>query len=266
MNRERRQVGLKTIFDLLKQKTGHLIFGTTFTMIPFLIGGIFLLVFSLTGSNIPKVDHDLIDKNGPIIHATISDIEIQNNISINSEHPRVISYLYKSGDKLIDDKFRTLDSAKTSRLSVGDTIQIKYYKGQTIITGLKPFAFPTDILSLILIPFLVIGLIALGLLYWRIKRQIDLFKNGNVINAEIVSMTPTSGLPISGIGQKVIVHYQYQTANGQKRLGESTTTDYTILTSKTRGDNIKIFVSPENEAKSCVISRLDEIRNNWKIS
>jgi len=265
MKRVPRQVGLKTIFNLLKQKPGHLIFGTVFTLIPFLIGGIFLIVFSAIGSNNPEVDHDIVDANGSTTQAIINNIEVQNNLSINNEHPRIISYLYKSGDRSIHDKFRALDSAKVSRMNIGDTIQIKYFNGQTIIADLKPYAFPKNILSAILIPFLTIGLVTLGLLYWRIKGQIDLFKNGNVVNAEIISMTPTSRFPISGIGQKVIVHYQYQIATGQKLLGESATTDYTILTSKKQGDTVKIFVSPENETKSCVISRLDEIRNNWKM-
>jgi hypothetical protein len=266
MIREQRQVGLRTIFDLLKQKPGHLIFGTMFTLIPFFFGGLFLLIFSFAGSDSPEVDYKLVDTNGTTTQATISNIEVQGNISINNEHPRVISYSYQSGDKLIDDKFRVLDSAKVSRLKIGDTIRIKHYNGQTIIADLKPYAFPTNILLLVLTPILVIGLIALGLLYWRIKRQIDLFKSGKITNAEIVSMTPVSGLPISGIGQRVKVHYQYLTANGQKLLGESATTDYTILTSKKQGDSIKIFVSPDNEEESCVFSRLDEIRNNWKIS
>jgi hypothetical protein len=266
MIREPRQVGLKTIFNLLKQKPGHLIFGTVFTMIPFLFGGLFLLIFSFAGSDSPEVDYELVDKNGSITQAKINNIEVQGNISINNEHPRVISYSYQSADKLIDDKFRVLDSVKVSRLEIGDTIQIKHYNGQTIILDLKPYAFPTDILLLVLTPILIIGLIALGLLYWRVKGQIELFKNGTVTNAEIVSMTPVSGLPISGIGQRVNVHYQYLTTSGQKILGESTTTDYTILTSKKQGDIINIFVSSDNEKKSCVFSRLDEIRNNWKVS
>ena len=131
---------------------------------------------------------------------------------------------------------------------------------------LKPYAFPTNLLLLILAPMLGVGLIALGLLYWRIKRQIDLFKSGKVADAEIVSMTPLSGLPISGIGQRVKVHYQYPAANGQKLLGESMTADYSILTSKKQGDKIKIFVSPDKETDSCVFSKLDEIRNSWNIS
>ena len=266
MMREQRQVGLKTIFDLVKQKPGHLIFGTIFTVFPFFFGGLFVLIFSLAGSDSPEVDYELVNTNGRTTQAVINNIEVQGNISINNEHPRIVSYSYKNGDKSIDDKFRVLDSAKVSRLEIGDTIQIKHYNGQTIIADLKPYAFPANILLLILTPMLGIGLIALGLLYWRIKGQIDLFKNGKVTNADIVSMTPVSGLPISGIGQRVKVHYQYLAANGQKLLGESATTDYSILTSKKQGDSIKIFVSPDKETESCVFSKLDEIRNDWKIS
>lgn len=266
MIREQRQVGLRTIFDLLKQKPGHLIFATVFTLIPFLFGGLFLLIISIAGSDSPEVDYELVKANGTTTQAIINNIEVQSNISINNEHPRVVSFSYQNENKLIDDKFRALDSIKVSRLGIGDTIQIKHYNGQTIIADLKPYSFPTDILILILTPILVIGLIALGLLYWRVKGQIDLFKNGTVKNADIVSMTPVSGLPISGIGQRVKVHYQYLAANGQKLLGESATTDYSILTSKKQGDNIKIFVSPDKETESCVFSKLDEIRNDWKIS
>jgi hypothetical protein len=266
MKRESRKVSLKTIFDLLKQKPSHLIFGIIFTLIPLLFGIILSFIFSSIDPQSPEIDFDLIDANGVTIQATVNNIEVQDNISINNEHPRLISYSYNNGDRLIDDKFRALDSVNVYKLSVGDTIQIKYFNEQTIIAGLKPYKFPTKEILLIMISFLVIGLTALGLLYWRVRRQLNLFKNGNVTNAEIISMVPTSGLPISGLGQKVTVHYQYQTIDGQKILGKSVTSDYTILTSKKQGDIIKIFVSPNNETESSVFSRLDEIRNHWKIS
>ena len=62
--REQRQVGLKTIFDLLKQKPGHLIFATIFTLFPFLFGGFFVLIFSLNVSGSPEVDYELVNTNG----------------------------------------------------------------------------------------------------------------------------------------------------------------------------------------------------------
>ncbi len=264
MIREQRQVGLRTILDLLKQNPKILIFAIVLTSIPVIFGGLFLFVFSLAASDSPQADVALVDKNGTVTQAIITHIEIQSNISINNEHPRIISYTYNNGEKFAEDKFNVLDSLKTWRLVIGDTIQIKHYNGQSIISGLKAYAFPTDILLLILTPFLIMGLIVWGLLYWRVKAKVDLYKMGRMTTAEIISMTPVSGLPISGIGQRVIVHYQYLTTGGQKLLGESTTTDYTFFTSKTQGDIIKIVVATDNETKSTVVSRLDEIRNNWK--
>jgi hypothetical protein len=117
----------------------------------------------------------------------------------------------------------------------------------------------------ILIPFLIIGLTLLGLLYLRVRGEITLYKHGEIKEAEIVSMTPKNGLPISGIGQGVTVNYQYKATRGQSILGESFTSDYTILNSKKQGDLIKIFVSADSESKSCLIPKLDQIRNNWKI-
>src|SRR5438128_7094 len=119
MMNEQRKVGFATIFDLLKQKPVHLIFGTVFTVLPFIIGGIFILVLSLADSGVSKVDYELINSKGTSGRATIVDIEIQGNISIDNEHPRIISYSYKDGDHELNDKFRTLDSIKTSSLKVG---------------------------------------------------------------------------------------------------------------------------------------------------
>lgn len=150
-------------------------------------------------------------------------------------------------------------------MKVGDTIQVKYLADSSIITGIKPFKFPLDTILYALIPFLIIGLILLTLLYLRVSGKIHLYKSGQVKDAEIISMTPKNGSPLSSIGQGVRVHYQYKTTRGESVLGESFTSDYSILNSKKQGDLIKIFVSVDNESKSTLITKLDEVRNNWKI-
>ena len=154
---------------------------------------------------------------------------------------------------------------KIDGMNVGDPIQVKYFAESSIIVGLEPFDFPLSIILNFLIVFLVIGLVILTVLYLRVKNEINLYRNGEIKDAEIVSMTPKNGLSISGIGQGVTVHYQYKTARGQNILGESFTSDYTILNSKKQGDLIKIFVSVDNESKSCLISKSDQLRNNWII-
>lgn len=265
MNRQPRQVGLKTIFDLFKQNRIHLSLGLIFTLIPFAIGGIFFLVLSMIGSDVPEVDYVQVNKNGRTTSATITDIQTQENVTIGNDHPSIISYTFTDGDKIVDSQYKILAPNITEKMKVGDTIQVKYLADSSIITGIKPFKFPIDMITNLLIPFLVIGLILLTLLYLRVKGKIQLYKNGEVKDAEIVSMTPRGGSPFSSGGQGVTVHYQYKTTRGEIILGESFTSDYTILNSKKQGDLVKIFVSVDNESKSTLISKLDEIRNNWKI-
>jgi hypothetical protein len=265
MIREPRQVGLKTIFDLIKQKRVHFTVGLIFTLVPFAFGAIFLIVSTLIDSDLPKVDYDSVKKNGKLTTATITDIETQSNITINNEHPSIISYKYNVDDKEIENQYRTLDPDRINRMNIGDTIEVKYLAHNSIIIGLDPFEFPFDIFFKVLIPFLIIGLTLLGLLYLRVSGEINLYKYGEIKEAEIVSMTPKNGLPISGIGQGVTVHYQYKTTQGQSILGESFTSDYTVLSNKKQGDLIKIFVSSNNDSKSCLIPKLEQIINNWKI-
>jgi hypothetical protein len=265
MTRETRQVGRKTIIALLKQRRMHFSVGLIFTLLPFAIGAIFLLVTTLTDSGIPDADYESVSSNGKLTTGTITDIETQSNITINNEHPSIINYRYFKEDVEAHGIYRSLDPDRINRMDIGDTIQIKYLADSSMIVGLEPFTFPFDILLNILIPFLVIGLIMLGVLYLRIRNELNLYKHGQVKDAEVISMTPKSGLPIPGIGQGVTVHYQYKTTRGQNILSESFTSDYSILNSKKQGDIIKIFVSVDNELKSCIIPKLEEIRNNWKI-
>jgi hypothetical protein len=265
MSREQRQVGFKTILALLKQRRMHLSVGVIFTLLPFAMGAMFLLVTTLTDFDIPDADYDSITSNGKLTTATITDIETQRNITINNAHPSIISYKYVKEGVESNGIYRSLDPDKINRMDIGDTIQIKYLADSSMVVGLEPFTFPFDVLLNILIPFLVMGLMMLGLLYLRIRKELNLYRHGQVKDAEVISMTPKSGLPISGIGQGVTVNYQYKNTRGQSILGESFTSDYTILNSKRQGDTVKIFVSVDNESKSCLIPKLEEIRNDWKI-
>jgi len=264
VHKEPRQVGLKTIFDLVKQKPQYLIIGIVFTLISFGFGATLILV-SLLGSEAPKVDYEQINENGTTTTAKITNIDIQENITINNEHPAIISYDFNNGDKEIENQYKSLDSYKINRMNVGDTIKVKYLAESSIVVGLEPFEFPYYIFLIIMIPLVTVGGIMLVLLYLRVRNTIALYRYGKIKDAEIVAMTPKHGLPISGIGQGVTVYYQYKTTRGENILGESFTNDYTILSSKKQGELIKIFVSLDNESKSCLISKLDQIRNNWTI-
>ncbi len=261
--REQRQVGLKTIFNLLQQWRALLIIGVVFTLIPFFFAVILTSVTSLTDSGVPEVDYDLVDKTGKVVNARITGIETQSNISINNEHPSVISYEYAGDNGSTTGSYRSLDPDKIDRMNIGDTINIKQLNGSSIILGLEPFAFPFGIFAAILIPFLCIGLIVLTILIVKVRGKISLYQSGEVRDAELVSMTTKNGR--YGHAQGVIVNYQYKSAMGQSVLGESYTSDLSILGSKHQGDLIKIFVSPEDDTKSCLIQKIDQLRNNWRI-
>lgn len=61
------------------------------------------------------------------------------------------------------------------------------------------------------------------------------------------------------------VHYQYTTSNGHTLLGKSRTNDYTLVNGR-HGDTIKIFASPDDETKSCIIPHLEAAHNNWSLN
>ncbi|MEQ9307500.1 MAG: hypothetical protein RJQ14_26550, partial [Marinoscillum sp.] len=201
-----RRVGFKTILTLLKQKRIHFSTGVILTLLPIGIGSIFLLVTTISDSGIPKVDYDQITDHGKSTMASITNIETQSNITVNNEHPSIISYEYLTDDNVeIQGIYRSLNPDKINKMNVGDSIQVMYLANNSVIVGLDPFEFPLDIILGILTPLLIIGIITLIILYLRIKNTLNLFKYGSVQEAELVPMTIKNGLPISGIGQGVIV-------------------------------------------------------------
>jgi hypothetical protein len=261
--REQREVGLKTIFNLLQQWRALLIIGVGFTLIPFFFAVILLSVNSLNDSGVPEVDYDQVSKNGKQVNARITGIETQSNITIDNEHPSIISYEYTGDNGSTTGIYRSLDPDKIDRMNIGDTINVKHLNGSSIILGLEPFALPFRLFAAILIPFLCVGLIVLTILVVKMRGKISLYRSGDVRDAELVSMSTKNGR--YGHAQGVIVNYQYKSARGQSMLGESYTSDLSILGTKRQGDLIKIFVSPEDESKSCLIQKLDQLRNNWRI-
>ena len=92
------------------------------------------------------------------------------------------------------------------------------------------------------------------------RKHINLYRYGVIKEAKIISAGSFGPRLRGGVN----VHYQYITSRGQSVLGESITNDLSIL-GKKENESIKIFVSPVDESKSCLIQKLDVVRNNWKI-
>ncbi len=265
MNYQSREVKRSTIFRLLKQKPGLLLAGSVLTGLPVFMIVLFTFVVSMMDADFKKVDHEKISQHGKIASAEITGIEEQTNVSVNNQHPIIIYYNYTVNDSTINATFRTLDSRKVSNLNTGEQIEIKYIGHDSIITGLKPFRFPLEIVFLIIVPFLLAGIIAWIIVFFNVQKALKLYKNGIVKEAELIALASKSGSVFSGLAPSMILHYKYETSSGQKVFGKSTTNDYAIVNAVKPGDMVKIFVSTENEKISCYIPRLESEYNHWKI-
>lgn len=265
MNNQPREVKLKTIIELIKRRPRLTYFGALFALIPIPIIILFSAILPQLDNDVPKTDYNKINVLGTLTKGTITNIETQYNLTINNQHPSIISYKYLNNDQESESKFKTLNPDKIERLKIGDEIEIKYLENDSIIPSLEQFKFPYYMFYSVPLIFFLIGSPFLARVFIQVRREVNLYKYGRVIDAELVSMKQTAGLPISKLGQGVTVHYQYKTTLNQGQLGESFTTDMSIINVYKQGDPIKIFVSPDNESNSCLIPRLETIRNNWKI-
>ncbi|MFI2743372.1 hypothetical protein ACG2LH_11580 [Zhouia sp. PK063] len=265
MNNTPRKVKFSTILNLLKKKPIPMLFGFLFTLIPLFLVIVLSIVFSSFGNDTPEIDYELINTQGKEITAEITDIETQYNVTINGVHPTIISYKYLENGNEVHSKYKVLEERKIANLEIGDNVDIKELNGNSILKGLKPYDFSTGFFLLFPIPFLIIGLPFLIYSILNMKKELNLYKFGKVNKGKIISMMPKSGLPFSNVGQGIIIHYEYESRNGNKIIGESFTTDFSIMSDKKKDDFTPIFVSTENENKSCIVSKLDSLRNGWNI-
>ncbi len=260
-----RKVTFLNLVELIKNRRPFSTMG-----IVFLFSSIFIIlpsVIYMTSLSEPyeKYDFEKIEQNGTEQNAKITDLRSVNNVTINGEHPLKISYEYLNNGVTKSDKFQTMDLAETNQMKIGSEIKIKTFENQSKIQNIEPFTFPFYIFYILPIIFFVLGTIfsIIGLV--PAYRDYNLYKNGIVKEATLISMVPNSGLPISGIGQSILINYYYLSKNGEKVFGKSKTTDFSIMTEKKAEDKIKIFVSENDETKSCLIPKLEALKNNWKI-
>ena len=176
-----------------------------------------------------------------------------------------ISYEYLEKGLTKSDKFQTMDLEKTNEMKIGSEIKIKAFENQSKIQNLESFTFPFYVFYILPLIFFILGSIFSFIGLIPALRDYNLYKNGVVKEATLISMVPNSGLPISGIGQSVLINYYYENRNGQKIFGKSKTTDFSIMVEKKVEEKIKVFVSENDETKSCLVPKLEALKNNWKI-
>lgn len=262
----KREVTFSNLITLIKNRRPFSILG-----IVFVFSSLFILlpsIFFMTNSFIEpyqKYDFEKIEQNGTEKNAKITDLRAVNNVTINGEHPLRISYEFLDKGLTKSDKFETMDLDKTNEMKIGNIIKIKTFENQSKIQNLESFTFPFYMFYILPLIFFVLGAIFSFIGLIPVFRDYNLYKNGVVKEATLISMVPNSGMPISGFGQSVLIDYYYENRNGQKEFGKSKTTDFSILAEKKVEDKIKIFVSENDETKSCLVPKKEAMKNNWKI-
>lgn len=268
----KRNINKSTFFSLLWERRPFSTLGILFTIIPFMMLLISSFATKFFVEPYQEYNFENITKYGTEKTAKITYIETKTNISINGKSPKIISYEYENNGKTISDKFQTLELDKISDLTKGNSIKIKTYNNQSQIINLEPFKFPTFFLYFLPIIFWIIGIPFLLFSLIPAMKNYNLYKNGIVREAEIISMEVYNNF-VSKFGfnnyrsgpQKINIQYYFVGKNNRKIFGKSTTNDYSIINEKKSGEKIKIFVSENDENKSCIIPKFENLKYNWNL-
>jgi hypothetical protein len=260
-----RLVSRKTKWEVLKKRPIPLLIGLCGTLIPLFLSSVLFVVFSsIENSSGGEVNYDEVVTQGRLTAGKIIKTEIIENISINNQHPIEVTYQFERDGKNSTSTVQTLDSVIVSELQQKTNIDIKFLDNESIVVGLMPYSFGMGHIYLFPLPFLMIALPFLFFATSKARKEINLFKYGVVREARILEMRRKAGLPVSGIGEGVVVYYQYLMDSGKENLAESQITSH-ILNEKKSGDVIKIFVDPNDDSSSCIISKLEDVRNGWNV-
>ena len=206
-----RKVQLSTKLSLLKRRPIPILIGVLFTLIPLFIVFVLSIVFSSIKKDTPKIDYELVNLQGKETFAEVTDIVTQHNITVNGIHPTTISYKFSNNGQNIESKNEVLEDKKIEKIEVGDTLKIKQLNDVSIISDFEPYEFPTNDILYFPIPFLFIGLPFLFFSFIKLNKEVELYKFGIELKGKIISMMPKSGIPISNIGQGIMVYYEYKT-------------------------------------------------------
>lgn len=263
----KRQVNWKVFYELLKERKPFSFLGIIFTAVSlFVILPLLLTLTSALKKPYEKYDFDAIQKNGTEKTAKITYIGSMNNVTVNDEHPEIISYEFEDNGKVVSDKFATFDLEKVANFSVGGTAQVLSYNNQSVIKNLKPFSFPFGLFFILPGVFLTLGVIFLLVGLLPAFKKFNLYKTGRVEDAYLISIVSnTAGQMRNRWQQNFLVNYYFLDGFGSKVLGKSVTTDLLMVNEKKAGDKVKIFVDESDNNNSCLVPGLEAMKYNWSI-
>ena len=260
-----RKINFSTIWQRVKLRPVLALFafhGIAFSLLVFFPIG--FLMNSL-GNSFPFVENvEKIQSEGIKANAVLTNIKGINNVTINGNHPQVLTYEFDFNGQKTESKFSVLDPDKTDFLKTGDIIPIKHLNGESIPTEYEQYSFTMDFMFYIAAIVLLIGLILCYLLYRRVNNEILLYKTGRIIEGKIVSVNQNRISTSSKFGMSMDVHYEY-VANGTTSIGNSRTNNFALTNNKSIGDTIWILVAGDGET-SCLYPELIAKKNGWKES
>ena len=209
----------------------------------------------------PYVENiEKIESNGVIENATLTNIEPIENININDNHPKILTYEFDLNGEKIQSKFSVFNPKKTESLNKGDTISVKHLNGNSIVLGYEQYSFTMDFMYYITGAVLFVGLILCYLLYSRIMKELELYKTGRIEEAKIISTSQNKGFTFSKFGRSMDVHYEFK-----NKVYKSRTNNFAITNNKSIGDKVRILVSKDGES-SCLYPELIAKMNRWEES
>ncbi len=214
--------------------------------------------------NFPYVENiEEIKSNGIKESAILTEIEPIENVTINGNNPTILTYEFELNAQKVQSKFSVFDPKKIRNLKEGDIISIKHLKEDSIVLGYEQYSFSMDFMNYIAGIFLLIGLTLSYFLYFRIKKEIDLYKKGEIKEGKIVSISYNKGFTFSKFGISMDVHYEYESPNGNNNIGKSRTNNFALTNNKSLGDTVRILVSKDGKS-SCLYPELISKTNGWK--
>jgi hypothetical protein len=263
----KRRVNFSTLFGLFKSKQPYGILSIVFIVIAvFFLPFTFIFPAAFKGEN-DNYDVSGIKKYGSQQEAVITYIKTVSNLTINEEHPVVISYEYQTAGNKVKDKFETLDFENIASFKIGTPIKIMVYKGQSIIKGIERYSFPAFLFFLIPIVLFVTGIILFLIALTSALKTYSLYRNGVIKEAVIVATDFGNAIgALTKYKKSVAVNYYFMDEHQNKVFGEFESKDFLFLMNKKEGDKIKIFVAENDFNKSCLVPNLEAARNNWNLN
>lgn len=260
-----RKISTSTYFTIIRQFPKPALIGGIFTTISLVILSVFWIFLFSAKAPYEKYEYKEIVAQGIPLKAKITGISTKYNTTINNEHPAVISYAYDYGGKQMTDKMQVLAPDKVAQMAVGDEVNIKKLREESVLAEMEPFRFPFFVFLLLPVIFLIIGLTMLGYVFVKVKNRVHIYKYGKTAQARIVAIQPYyySRSSFGNVPKNVIINYVYDGRTNHNVFGTAIT-DMRIMAEKKVDDMIDIFIS-EDETESCIITREEAIKNGWRI-